>query len=334
MKSIFLCNTPSIIDRVYSKSTIEAIQQEVDLNPTIFTSKDLDANDFSNVETIFSSWDIPILTDEQIKKHFPNLRYVFYAAGSVQYFAKPFFNNKVRVFSAWSANAIPVAEYTVSQIILANKGFFHTLNKVKSKSGYLSAQVATKALPGNFETSVGILGVGQIGRRVIEGLQKQTNSIIKVYDPYLSNEAAASMNIQKASLEEIFSTCQTISNHVANLPTTQKLFDYKYFSLMKDNAVFINTGRGAQVDEAGLIKALKDCPTRFAVLDVTDPTEPPEDDSELYKLDNILITPHIAGSSGNEVHRMAELMLDAFRAVKDGKATPTEVTLEMLDRMA
>lgn len=334
MKSIFLCNTPAIIDKVYSKETIEALLQEVDLDTTIFTGKDLETHDFSKIEAIFASWDIPILSDEQVRKHFPNLKFVFYAAGSVQYFAKPLFANNVRVFSAWSANAIPVAEYTVSQIILANKGFFHTINKVKSKTGYLSAHAATKALPGNYKTSIGILGVGQIGRRVIEGLQKQTNSIIKVYDPYLSNKAAASMNVQKASLEEIFSTCQTISNHVANLPTTQKLFDYKYFSLMKDNAVFINTGRGAQVEVSGLIKALKEQPSRFAVLDVTDPTEPPEDDSELYKLDNILITPHIAGSSGNEVHRMAELMLDAFRAVKAGRVTPTEVSLEMLDKMA
>lgn len=334
MKSIFLCNTPSIIDRVYSKSTIEAIQQEVDLNPTIFTSKDLDANDFSNVETIFSSWDIPILTDEQIKKHFPNLRYVFYAAGSVQYFAKPLFQNNVRVFSAWSANAIPVAEYTASQIILANKGFFHTLNKVNSCDGYKKAQKLTQALPGNFETSIGILGAGQIGRRVIQKLQSITDLTIKVYDPFLSDATANEMNITKASLEEIFSTCQTISNHIANLPTTQKLLDYKYFSLMKENAVFINTGRGAQVDRDGLIKALKECPTRFAILDVTDPEEPPADEHEYYKMSNILVTPHIAGSSGNEVHRMAELMLEAFRAVKEGKATSTEVTLEMLDRMA
>lgn len=334
MKSIFLCNTPAIIDKVYSKETIEALQQEVDLDTTIFTEKDLKAHDFSDVEAIFASWDIPVLNEEQIKIIFPKLKYVFYAAGSVQYFAKPLFANNVRVFSAWSANAIPVAEYTVSQIILANKGFFHTINKVKSKSGYLSAQAATKALPGNFETSVGILGVGQIGRRVIQKLKSISSLDIKVYDPFLSDAVANELKVTKASLKEIFSTCQTISNHIANLPTTQKLLDYKLFSLMKENAVFINTGRGAQVDEAGLIKALKDCPTRFAVLDVTDPTEPPENNSELYMLNNILITPHIAGSSGNEVHRMAEVMIEAFRAVKDGNATPTEVTLEMLVTMA
>ncbi len=334
MKSIFLCNTPSIIDRVYSTTTIETLKQEAGLLQEVFVEDDLDKHDFSDVEAIFSSWDIPILSDEQVRKHFPNLKYVFYAAGSIQYFAKPLFANNVRIFSAWSANAIPVAEYTVSQIILANKGFFHTLNKIDSCEGYRKAQALSQALPGNFETSVGILGVGQIGRRVIQKLKSISSLDIKVYDPFLSDAVANELKVTKASLEEIFSTCQTISNHIANLPTTQKLLDYKLFSLMKENAVFINTGRGAQVDEAGLIKALKDCPTRFAVLDVTDPTEPPENNSELYMLNNILITPHIAGSSGNEVHRMAEIMIEAFRAVKDGKATPTEVTLEMLVTMA
>jgi phosphoglycerate dehydrogenase-like enzyme len=324
MKKIYLCTKAETVKNVYAT------------DETVYTKDDVlsDPEKFKATEFIFSTWGMPTFTEDEIKEYLPSLKAVFYGAGSVQNFARPFLNCGVKVFSAWAANAVPVAEYTVAQIILANKGFFHTINKVKSKSGYLSAQAATKALPGNYKTSIGILGVGQIGRRVIEGLQKQTNSIIKVYDPYLSNEAAASMNVQKASLEEIFSTCQTISNHVANLPTTQKLFDYKYFSLMKDNAVFINTGRGAQVEVSGLIKALKEQPSRFAVLDVTDPTEPPEDDSELYKLDNLLITPHIAGSSGNEVHRMAELMLDAFRAVKAGKVTQTEVSLEMLDKMA
>ena len=103
---------------------------------------------------------------------------------------------------------------------------------------------------------------------------------------------------------------------------------------MKDNAVFINTGRGAQVDVDGLIEALKEKPSRFAVLDVTDPEEPPNDNHEFYQMGNVLITPHIAGSSGNEVHRMAELMLEAFRAVKSGNSTHTEVTLDMLSKMA
>ena len=64
------------------------------------------------------------LTEEQIAEYLPSLKAVFYAAGSVQAFARPFLNRGIQVFSAWAANAVPVAEYTVAQIILAGKGFY------------------------------------------------------------------------------------------------------------------------------------------------------------------------------------------------------------------
>ena len=66
------------------------------------------------------------MTEDQIAEYFPNLKAVFYGAGSVQGFARPFLKSGVKVFSAWAANAVPVAEYTLSQILLANKGFFQT----------------------------------------------------------------------------------------------------------------------------------------------------------------------------------------------------------------
>ncbi len=67
---------------------------------------------------------MPALAEEEIARFFPKLKAVFYAAGTVQGFARPFLNRGIRIFSAWGANAVPVAEFTVSQILLANKGFF------------------------------------------------------------------------------------------------------------------------------------------------------------------------------------------------------------------
>ena len=137
-----------------------------------------------------------------------------------------------------------------------------------------------------------------IGRNVIKRLQSYAINIL-VYDPFLTEEAAAEMHVRKASLEEIFSTCQTVSNHVANLPETVGMYDYELFRLMKDNAVFINTGRGAQVVEEDLIRILEEKPDLTAVLDVTWP-EPPVQESRLYTLQNVFLTPHIAGSLGLE----------------------------------
>ena len=97
--------------------------------------------------------------------------------------------------------------------------------------------------------------------------------------------------------------------------------------------MFINTGRGAQVVEQDLIRALKEKPDRCAILDVTMP-EPPEENSPLYTMDNVFLTPHIAGSSGNEVARMGKTMLEQFRKFISGQPCEYEVTLEMLKTMA
>ena len=105
------------------------------------------------------------------------------------------------------------------------------------------------------------------------------------------------------------------------------------FSLMKPHAAFINTGRGAQVDENGMIAALREVPTRVAVLDVTWP-EPPAADSPLYTLPNVFLTPHIAGSIGNEVHRMAEFMAEECRRFDAGLPVRYRVTEAMLETMA
>ena len=102
---------------------------------------------------------------------------------------------------------------------------------------------------------------------------------------------------------------------------------------MKPNATFINTGRGAQVVEADLIRALREEPGRTALLDVTWP-EPPEEGSPFYSLDNVFLTPHIAGSMGQEVKRMGLYMEQCCDAFLAGQPVPYQVTAEMLHTMA
>ena len=102
---------------------------------------------------------------------------------------------------------------------------------------------------------------------------------------------------------------------------------------MPRNATFLNTGRGAQVVEADLVRALREAPDRTAVLDVTFP-EPPAADSPLNALPNVFLTPHIAGSKGREVERMGAYMAEECARWLSGAPTPYEVTLPMLETMA
>ena len=103
----------------------------------------------------------------------------------------------------------------------------------------------------------------------------------------------------------------------------------KLFSSMRHGAVFINTGRGAQVNEAELIEVLEKRPDLTALLDVTHP-EPPAEGSKLYPLPNVQQSSHIAGSVNDEVHRMADYMLDEFRRYIAGEPLKYQVVESML----
>lgn len=330
MKAAFISNAKKCIESVYNEEAKKILKENFDFHDEFFNKEELKEN--SDFECIFTTWGFPEFTEEEIDRYFPDLKIVFYAAGSVQYFARPFLNKGIKVVSSWMANAVPVAEYAVSQIILANKGFFQSCVMYNSKeNNKISKQYADK-FPSNYNTNVGILGVGAIGAMVAEKL-KAFNLNIYVYDPYLSDEKAEKLGVKKESLEFIFKNCQTISNHIANIPATVGMLDYSLFSLMKDNATFINTGRGAQVKENDLIRALKEKPERTAVLDVTFP-EPVENDSEFHTLKNVFLTPHIAGSSGNECQRLGEYTTNEALKYLNNKPLSYEVTLKMLETMA
>lgn len=121
-----LCDAAHNPTKVYAQETLEELYRIANLDKTFYNKDAVLANPgaFQDVEYVFSTWGMPVFTEEEIKAVFPNLKYVFYGAGSVQQFARPFLNCGVKVCSAWAANGVPVAEYTVAQIILANKGFY------------------------------------------------------------------------------------------------------------------------------------------------------------------------------------------------------------------
>ncbi len=332
-KRAYLLSNSDALPRVYTPETLERLRSLVDLQPGFLTERDLEARaaELSQAEILFSTWGMPALSSERIAQALPRLEAVFYGAGSVQYFARPFLKNRVRVFSAWAANAVPVAEYAVAQIVLAGKGFYQAVRRYERQGREASAAYAD-ALPGNYGIRVGILGAGMIGRMVLERLRAYEYEVL-AFDPYVSDEALARLGARRASLNEIFSTCQVVSNHVANLPATVGMLSYDLFSALPPGGVFLNTGRGAQVVEADLVRTLAQRPDLTAVLDVTHP-EPPQEGSPLLSQPNVFLTPHIAGSKGREVERMGAYMAEECARYLRGEPTLYEVTAQMLETMA
>lgn len=110
------------------------------------------------------------------------------------------------------------------------------------------------------------------------------------------------------------------------------MLDRRLFERLREGATFINTGRGAQVVEADLIAVLKERPDLTALLDVTAP-EPPAADSELWRLPNVAISPHIGGTTGHEVVRLADCAIEEFEVWRTGKPLRYQVTPEIFRTM-
>lgn len=335
MRSIILCNGVSFAgtDEIYTNAIQERLAALAGLDRTIYKKDDIlaDPEKFAETEFIFSTWGMPRFTHEEIRRCFPKVKCLFYAAGSVQGFAREFLECGIKVFSAWGANAVPVAEYCLAQILLANTGYFHTFTPA-STGHYDDAWALRKHFPGNYGANVGIIGVGMIGELTIQ-LLKRFDLNILAYSRSLTEEKAARLGVKRSTIEEIFATCHVVSNHLANNVHTVGMLKKEHFASMLPYATFINTGRGAQVVESDLIEVLTQRPDLAAVLDVTHP-EPPVDGSPLYSLPNCIITPHMAGSLGQEVQRMAVYMADECARYLSGEPCQWEVSLKMLESMA
>lgn len=332
-KAIYMGRAASV-DKVYSERIKNLLSAELEFPNELISKKNLDANEsfLSGTEYIFTTWGMEELSVEEINRYFSKLKVVFYAAGSVRYFAENFLNCGVKVSSAWVMNGYPVTEFTISQILLAGKGYFRAVQTMKDTKSWREAGKVSDFYDGNYNSKVGILGVGAIGSRVAQMLAP-FNIELYAYDPYLSDEKAASLNLKKSSLEYIFSTCDIVSNHIANIPQTVGMLDGKLFNLLKPNATFINTGRAQQLVEADFISMLKQRPDVTALLDVTYP-EPPVDGSELYTLKNVFMSPHIAGCINRECHRLSECMYEEYKLYESESRLNYNVDIKMLENMA
>lgn len=317
--------------KVYTAKVLEALSEYGALSDRInFSNLEAHREFLADCEIGFATWGMPKFSEAQIKEYMPKMKALFYSAGTVQYFARPFLNCGVRIFSAFAANAVPVAEYTFSQIVLAQKGYFQSAKRYRLLP--LSSLAFANSAGGNFDAKVGLVGLGTIGGMVAQKL-KAVDAEVYAYDPFVSEEKAAALGVKLVSLETLFSECDVISNHLANKKELKNIFSYSLFKKMKKHATFINTGRGAQVSEWGLMLSLLLHPSHTAVLDVLKREFFPYI-NPLFWTHNAVITPHIAGSTGREPQRMAYYMMNALECYLNGAPVPYEVTAESLEKMA
>ncbi|MEU6140596.1 hydroxyacid dehydrogenase [Streptomyces sp. NPDC047081] len=257
----------------------------------------------TDVDLLVTGWGCPPL-DAAVLAAAPRLRAVVHTAGSVRaHITEACWERGIEVSSAAAANALPVAEYTVAMILLTGKQVLERAREFKA-TRTRAPWLRTPRTVGNHHRTIGILSASLTGRRVMELLRPHDVEIL-LYDPYVTDAEAAELGASRVELRELFTRSDTVSVHTPLLPATRGLVSRTLIRAMRPDAVLINTARGAVVDQNAIADAARAGRIR-AVLDVTDPEVlPPE--HPLWDCDNVLLTPHLAGSQGNEWRRLAEL---------------------------
>jgi phosphoglycerate dehydrogenase-like enzyme len=317
------------LDKIYGPELQARIAELVDIvaPPQTAESIQADPSVLKDVEIILSGWGMAEI-DEAFVRAAPRLKAIFYGAGSVKDFARQALDAGYLVTSAYAANAVPVAEYCVANLILALKRFLpHTrLARAEGRS------IWREPLTGAFGSTVGLVSLGMVGRHVLH-LLRSYEVKIAAHCITLTDEGARELGVRRCTLQEVCEMSDAISIHTALKPETRGLITGAHIASMKQGATLINASRGAVIRENEMIEVLRRRPDLTAVLDVTDP-EPPPPGSPLYTLDNVFLTPHIAGSLHGECRRMGQYVLQELRNYLDGKPPVYGVTREMLDTMA
>jgi D-3-phosphoglycerate dehydrogenase len=144
--------------------------------------------------------------------------------------------------------------------------------------------------------TLGFIAFGHVARAVAMRA-RAFGFTMMAYDPFIEELVMSPYGVLPATLEEVLKNCDYVSMHAPDTESARKMLTEKHFRMMKPNAIFINTGRGPTVDEAALIKALQQGWIAGAGLDVLE-TEPPKPDNPLLKMDNVILTAHVASASG------------------------------------
>ncbi len=314
-----------IFDYCYAPFEQKELKSLVDLiggcpSKEKYTKKWLLKN-IKEAEICITGWgSIPF--DEEVLKEAKKLKILFHSAGSVRGLYDKAVRKNIRMVSNTWVNAIPVAEFALGAILSGLKGVhyyqerFHKLGK-KAWGRDLSSS------KGYYQTTVGIIGLGCVGHKLVD-LLKNFDFKVLVYSRPFTLEKANKLNVEKVNLEELMSRSDAVVLAAPNLPQNRHMINANLLSLMKDKAIFINIARGALVNENALIKELKRGRIT-AFLDVTDP-EPPKENSPFYNLKSCILTPHIAGSLGNECYRFGKATVKEIKKYLNGESLKGEIS--------
>ncbi|MHB8361001.1 MAG: NAD(P)-dependent oxidoreductase [Thermoplasmataceae archaeon] len=259
--------------------------------------------------------------DSELLEKLPSLKFIQVASTGYDNVDLESVRKKgIMLSNAPSSNKESVAEHVIGMVLYFLKDFRFLDQELRN--GNWPMLTGSREMKGK---TFGIIGMGAIGRRLVERLLPFEPGIV-YYDPRkLDPDDEASLGVSFLELDDLIAESDIISIHVPLTPETRNMLGKERIEKLKDGAILINTARGEVVDEQALIRAVKEKGVK-AGIDVY-VTEPPDFSSEIFKLDGILLSPHIAGVTVESQQRfLQETIANVIRYVQGVK--PINVVVE------
>ncbi|WP_036319462.1 hydroxyacid dehydrogenase [Microbacterium indicum] len=298
------------VARLIAEPSLELLSPEP-LDPRDLADREL----LSRAEIVITGWGTPVIEGE-MRGALPALAAVSHAAGTVRpVVTDALLDEGVAVASAAGANAVPVAEFAFAMVVLAAKRVLWAEEGYRASGRQPDARAAWPWI-GSHGIRVGVVGASHVGQLVIERLGSLDVEVV-VSDPTLDADQRRALGAEVVPLEELVATSDVVTLHAPSLPSTRGMIGREAIASMKPGAALINTARGELVDEEALADRLE-AGDIAAFLDVT-AREPLPAGDRLWSAPNTLLTPHLAGSVGNENGRLAAHAVDeAIRFARTG----------------
>jgi D-3-phosphoglycerate dehydrogenase len=231
----------------------------------------------------------------------------------------------VLVVNQSGGNANSVAEHALGMLLTLSKRIIEADRALRRESN-----VNRNALMGNEAQgkTIGIVGLGNVGRRIAELCRGLLRMNVLAYDPYLSASEMASRGGEKVDLDDLLRRSDYVSISCPLTKDSRGMIGTREFKLMQPHAFFITTARGFIHDEAALLEALREKRIAGAGLDVWS-KEPPPSEHPLLQFDNVLASPHTAGVTKEARENMGRIAAEQILDALDGKRPPRIINPEV-----
>ncbi|MBN1347076.1 MAG: hydroxyacid dehydrogenase [Phycisphaerae bacterium] len=329
--------TEEMLSACFRPQDIERLEAEVrPIGGPMKSTEDVPPEDLlSRADIMLTCWGSPPVKGA-ILEAAKRLKLVMHSAGSVHHLVdEALFDRGVRLASCNHALAVGVAHMILGFLIVAGKRGWTIPPLTRAghwsrRSEELAEESGAKVIE-MFDIDVGVISASLVGRELCKLLRSfEVRTLL--YDPYVTDAEAAELGAEKVDLETLLRRSDMVSLCAPALPTTRHMMGAAEFRMMKDHAIFINTSRGQNLDEAALAAELAKG-RLFAMIDVTDP-EPPPDDHPFFSLPNVIVTNHIAGHKNNGRFRQGQYAVDEILRFARGKPLANEITRWRLETMA